>query len=413
MGPAIVINTYWMGSSGYRGGDLLRTYDHPTRLDTPGFLGRTLTSVRTIEGPFRLLIVATATDPELQDAAEGKIREVIEPFDDLEPIIFGASELGVLKKRISELGLPEMAAQLSLDGYGSIRNIGLLAASILGFEEVVFLDDDELVAPDFLKAGVEYLGEEPPDASAEEPTAVSVGGKRVATSEGDRRVLGKTGCVLDGEGRINLDFSSHWWDMVWRKSELFSRSIMATLSPPRIKPTTYALGGVMSLHRDLFASVAFDPFVPRGEDADYVINARLQGHLFYSDNRFEVLHLPPPHLSQALGLRQDIYRFVYEQHKLQELGLGEVVAETFDPYPGIMLRSASFKGATTALLRGLRHFGTDAGAHLMLVPAALRRAPAFARVHLPRYLAFQSQWAALVEAVSRDEIMKECLSKAA
>ena len=39
----------------------------------------------------------------------------------------------------------------SLSGYGAIRNLGLLVANVLGFDAVVFLDDDEVVDdPEFL-----------------------------------------------------------------------------------------------------------------------------------------------------------------------------------------------------------------------------------------------------------------------
>ena len=47
----------------------------------------------------------------------------------------------------------------SLSGYGAIRNLGLLVADTLGFDAVVFLDDDEVVDdPDFLQRAVYGLG---------------------------------------------------------------------------------------------------------------------------------------------------------------------------------------------------------------------------------------------------------------
>ena len=59
---------------------------------------------------------------------------------------------------MEQLGLGKLAKEVGLSGYGAIRNLGLLVADTLGFDAVVFLDDDEVVDdPDFLHRAVDGL----------------------------------------------------------------------------------------------------------------------------------------------------------------------------------------------------------------------------------------------------------------
>lgn len=112
--------------------------------------------------------------------------------------------------------------------------------------------------------------------------------------------------------------------------------------------TPVALGGNMVFHRDLFIRVGFDPGITRGEDIDYLINARLAGHRFWLDKELLITHLPP----EAYGalpyakLVQDVYRFVYKREKLRLAGTDPA---QFDPYPGRFLRDDVEEQALAAL----------------------------------------------------------------
>jgi hypothetical protein len=131
------------------------------------------------------------------------------------------------------------------------------------------------------------------------------------------------------------------WDKYIRMDEALSLIIGAE---PRLKETPFVFGGNMIVHRNLFTTVPFDPHVTRGEDIDFLINARMFGFTFYLDNQLSIKHLAPPKSHPTwMQIREDIYRFVYERAKIESQrevqGMKRVVPEDFDPYPGCFLRS--------------------------------------------------------------------------
>ena len=111
---------------------------------------------------------------------------------------------------------------------------------------------------------------------------------------------------------------------------------------PRLKPTPFAFGGNMVIHRSLFEKIPFDPMVPRGEDIDYLMNARFFGHEFLLDNELWIRHLPPPKCSPPwYQIRMDIVRFARERAKLESQHdgwAGHLSPEDLDPYPGRFLK---------------------------------------------------------------------------
>ena len=71
----------------------------------------------------------------------------------------GAPEQALVHQRIEQLGLGKLTKEVCLTGYGAIRNFGLVIANVLGFDSVVFLDDDEIVEdPAFLRKAMYGLG---------------------------------------------------------------------------------------------------------------------------------------------------------------------------------------------------------------------------------------------------------------
>ena len=99
----------------------------------------------------------------------------------------------------------------------------------------------------------------------------------------------------------------------------------------------------MVIHRYLYTLIPFDPSLTRGEDIDFLINARLFGYKVYLDNQLSIKHAAPPK-SHPLWrqLREDVFRFIYEKSKLEaqqpSLGLQKVRPEDLDPYPGEFLK---------------------------------------------------------------------------
>ena len=113
---------------------------------------------------------------------------------------------------------------------------------------------------------------------------------------------------------------------------------------PRLKETPFVFGGNMVIHQDLFRVVPFDPNVPRGEDIDYLMNARMFGFYFFLDSELSIKHLPPPKTHPTWQkLRVDIFRFLLEKAKLDNQrpisNMNMVSPEDFDPYPGCFLKA--------------------------------------------------------------------------
>ena len=130
-----------------------------------------------------------------------------------------------------------------------------------------------------------------------------------------------------------------YWNKIGSMNRAFASFIGAG---PRIKETPFAFGGNLVIHRELFTEVPFDPGVPRGEDIDFLMNARMFGHSTFIDRELAIKHDPPSKSHPKwMQVREDIYRFVFEKAKLdaqEEMpGMRLLRAEALDPYPGEFL----------------------------------------------------------------------------
>jgi len=318
----VAIPTYWTFAGAQGREEVI--YDHPTPLDTPGTLRRTLESLAPLVTPgVNVGVVAAATASSLEAEVERRVQEIIHsPPLPYEVVFFSASHLKSLRDFLQEQGKGEWTSLLSLGGYAQIRNLTLILANIWEAQVMVSLDDDEVIAdPDFL-------------AKIEEDFA--------ALGEA-HPVFGLAGIYQDGSGGVLLPEPSAPWTSYWPKFRWLNEALTAlALAGPRLKPTPLGFGGNLALGAGLFRQIPFDPAILRGEDVDYVINARMFKIPFFLDNTLSITHLPPekPHPTW-LRLRQDLGRFCYTRLKLcqQELrpGMARVAPEELKPYPGNFL----------------------------------------------------------------------------
>jgi len=373
------VPTYWTFPRGGTGEERV-SYDHPTPLDETGTLPRLLESLERLRGPeFGVFVLAATAAPELGAAAEVKVEELISPFRKSFPIAcFGEGDLAFLRERLGELGF---ARELfSLQGYGNVRNLQLAIAQGLGAEAMVSLDDDELVAdPDFLARALEFLGE---------------GG-----------VLGKGGFYLDVKGRklppAERPFGEDGGNLFARKLAVMREALRELEGRSgRLVETSFVYGGNMAIHHELFREVPFDPHIPRGEDIDYVLNARLKGFRFFFDKELAVVHLPPPTRDH---LKEDVIRFIYERLKLEAApkaaGLEPIPVEELDPYPGAFLREGLEEEARKALgERGLPE-------------GIVEEAVAFSKRALASFLEFWRGWPRVMGAIGEDRGLREHLCR--
>lgn len=388
----IVIPTFWTKADRSVNDRLVNIYDHPTPIDQEGTLARTLDSLGILEGNFKVVIIPAVTDPELENELAPRLAAITRPFSDLEILIFGRSELKKIHHRLEDSELKDVLPLLDPEGYSNIRNLGLLVAQILHFDSIFFIDDDEVVLdPEYLKKGAAAFGQQ----------------------IGEEKVLGLTGYYIKNkEGEYLGSDEIPWWDKFWRKGWAMNQCLKEIGRGAGLKKTTLALGGAMVIHRELFEKVPFDPNIVRGEDVDYLINAMMYGHHFFLDSQLSVLHLPPESSDHVFGLRQDIYRFVYEQHKLDyshsKIDLRKITPLDLMPYPGLFLKHnivvKSFLAALMTSLRDIRE--DDFRAHLSNLKVALFEAPAFARHNCRKYFEFQLRWAELMQAMKEDDILR-------
>jgi len=393
MRTMVVIPTFWTKPKGQIRDTLFNMYDHPTPLDDDGTLTRTLESLRRAKGNFDVQVIGAVDDPVYESQLEEKLSSLTRPYGDTDVSVFGPTQLRTLKGRLEQLGFEGFAGGLALEGYGNVRNIGLLLAVAYESEAVVFVDDDEVIDDsDYVEKATEFLGE---------------------TYEG-RAIVAKSGFYRRPDGTTVAPEGGPWWDFFWRKDHFINAVLKRTQQGARIQPTTMALGGATALHSDVFTKVCYDPWVLRGEDSDYVINARMHGFEVVSDNKMWVLNDPKPKRRPSMELRQDIYRFVYEHRKLEyarsQVDLKQVKAAEMEPFPGEFLGAGiGPKAALTATFAAAAHI-SKVGEWTPAIQAAFGQAGAFARANCNRYFDLAKEWPSVSERLWDDLSLQTALA---
>lgn len=324
MKKVMVVPTYWGRDSntGWQLGDEI--YDHPTPIDKEGTLPRFLNSLKLLENnDFKLVIILATTTDEIEDQAFMKVKEIIKKYNTkVETYLFSARDLENIETFYSKKSSLPLEI-FSLKGYSNIRNMCLFTGFLAGGDVVVLIDDDEIIKDkDFIDKAFEFIG-----------------GRFYGQT-----VDGVAGYYINENGEyyddVNIEPWMTYWNRFGSKSKAFDKIIG---SSPRLKKTPFAFGGLMVIHKNLFKIVPFDPNLTRGEDIDYLINARMFGFNFFLDNKLSILHLPPNKKHPIWQrFRQDMYRFYYEKKKIktqyEKTNMQLVQAEDFDPYPGEFLK---------------------------------------------------------------------------
>jgi hypothetical protein len=388
---AIVVPTYWSRPGGVRlPGDAV--YDHPNPVDGDNRdLERLLQSLTRLDKqPDCVLVLVAVTAPEVAEAAERRVAATLATFCSLPTVQFGERELRQLHGRLHALDLAPCKQYLRLEGYAGVRNLQLIVPHVLGCDLVVALDDDEVV----------------------EDRGYLTRVQRHAGSRFDAQVAaGLGGFYLDASGTNKLHISPEAAsspNVFIRKAAIMNRCTeQLEACDGDVVPTNFVLGGNMAFTRPLFERIGFDPSITRGEDIDYLINARLEGLRFFLDKKWNVVHLPPGGASYKdisySKLQQDVVRFIYEREKLRAAAehpeLEPLTPEVLAPYPGDFLINDLELHALQAL-RDLRP--TDDGAWPRpedIVEDARRHAVA----GVAHYFEFRKAWRKMIAALGADE----------
>jgi len=357
-------------------------------------LKRALESLKTLRGGHSVSIILPFCI-EGKGMEEGRDQEhysvLMEALADIavpyKKFILTTHNLKAIKRYVSQRGFSDVAERLDLCGFPNIRNCGLILAQALGAEVAIFIDNDEVIdAPDFLDIALTGL---------------------FAPVNG-RKADGKGGFYTSGSGKVYERTVPPWWQCCWKKVKLFEEVWETILTDKeRFVETPVILGGNMVLTRRLFENIPFDPLVPRGEDIDYLINARAAGFKVLFDKQLKIRHLP---LERTISYRKeelkgDIARFVYERAKVTGCkGLN------LDPYPGYFLKGdLKVKAFITVMLFSLYLASNLRWKDAIEVYTYL--GPLFKKKKEKGfYEAFKQRWAALMGFIRNDglnDILKE------
>lgn len=378
MNPIIVIPTYWTANPWEPG-----VYDHATAIDAPmPELARCLDTLDEVRGVIRTAVLLVAS-PEDEAAARARVNTIVREHPGLNPVVIGSDEARVISGQVERLAPGLDGEIISLRGYGAIRNMGLAVAAVYGHDVVVFLDDDEVaLSPDFLIDAVYGLGK---------------------VTRQDIPVLAKTGHFIDANDSHYADeANSEPWERWWTKRREFNAWMSSALSGTRICRSNYVCGGCLAIHANAYSQVAFDPYITRGEDLDYLFNLRLLGMEMWFDGNWYVKHLPPVTPDEPNRFLQDVYRWTYERSKLgfasQREDLRQVTPASLMPYPGAWLSPEVEKRILyTTLARVV--FGPYRLANLRILLQGRRDAKAYAERNASSYVRLLSFWSRVINGL--------------
>jgi hypothetical protein len=400
MKTTMVIPSYWGREKEEGRKETDTIYDHPTPLDEEGTLGRLLDSISLIKNKdFRLVILGVATAPDIQEETEKKLESVIaDSAKDVEAHLFSNSHLSKIHQFLCQYKREEMIPLLQLDGYSNVRNLCTFVPHLMGSEIAVLIDDDEIFEdPDFMDKALEFIGQE----------------------KHRDRILAVAGYYINPDDDFLLKREILPWMTYWNKIDCMNRAFQQIIAEePRLKVTPFVFGGNLVLHKDLFTRIPFDPSVPRGEDIDFLINARLFGFKTYLDNQLAIKHKAPPKTSPKWEqVRQDIFRFVFEKKKLEGQegypGLHHLQASELDPYPGEFLKDEleeKIYRSNQMLAMDYLSAGDTQGAMECMRNIYLAKTQADSDEN-PYYnlLRFQTDWEQLMDFFSSKEVAGEVL----
>ena len=395
MNPVVIIPTFHTGRRHRPGSNAVATYDHATPLNEPGELDRCLTSLEKVDD-LGLVVVLVSAEAAISRQAEEKVRAIVAAHPQLNVMVVGQDALALIRQRMEQLNVGKLDYEIGLSGYGATRNVGLVVASVLGFDAAVFIDDDEVIdSPRFLHEAMYGLGK--------------------LTRKGIP-ILAKTGYYINDQGSYLSIWEDAWYNRFWQQGAAFNQWITAAMKGPRLSRSNHVCGGCLAVHKEAYRRLAFDPWIARGEDLDYMLDLRMYGSDIWFDNKWKLRHLPPESASEGDRFRQDIFRWIYEYRKLEYsralIDLQQVKPESLEPYPGPFLEPGLARRiAITALLRSFAR--DDKKAYRRAAKAARKEAQVFAERNCAKYFSFQYTWPELISRVEGDQMLARALVNSA
>ncbi len=392
MDPVIIIPTYIASRrSADEKRNVVSCYDHVTALSEEGELSRCLESLEKIF-ELGLVVVLVAAPSDIADRAYEKVRATAAAYPQLDIAVVGEPELSLVRRRMEELGIAVPEVEIGLEGYGAVRNLGLMIANIFGFDAAVFLDDDVVIEDrSFLERAMYGLGK--------------------LTRKGIP-ILVKTGYYLNDQDSYLSKLEDRWYDRYWQQGRAFNTWMKNAMRGPRLSRSNTVCGGCLAIHKEAFKRLAFDPWISRGEDLDYMLGLRMYGSDIWFDNTWVLRHLPPESDNEGDRFRQDIFRWLYEFRKLEYsralIDLQQVKPSSLRPYPGPLLEPGLTRRISrTARLRSVGRPGRKA--YRRAAKAATGEASEYAEANCGNYFEFQRRWPETMAQLEPDKDLAAAL----
>ena len=394
MNPAVIIPVFYTTPMRKRN-EASSLYDHPTPFNSKGTLERCLSSLQRVRGLGQVIILV-AVEGNIEKEAAAKVQEITDHFPQMHTLVIGSEEEGIIQQRLEQLGFGAQKETIGLTGYSAIRNLGLVVAQVLGFDAVVFVDDDEVIEDEeFLEKAMYGLGK--------------------LTKKGIP-ILAKSGYYFNDEGTYYSKSQNRWYNHYWQQGRAFNNWITKAMAGPRLSRSNHVCGGCLALHRETYRRLSFDPWIMRGEDMDYLLSLRMYGSDIWFDNQWSLTHLPPKDRHEGHRFYRDIFRWVYEYCKIEfsrtQIDLLQIKPSSLMPYPGPFLEPGIAKRIKrTAFLRSLVR--PDKKAYREGAKAATREATDYAQANCMKYFEFQRSWNDIMVRMESDAGLRQALVCAA
>ena len=395
MNPAVIIPTFHTAPTKRGASKPSNLYDHPTPLNEQGTLGRCLNSLQQVRGLGQVIILVAA-EGGVEDEAAKKVQNIANQFPQMHTLVVGRAEAEIVQQRLDQLGFGGQQEAIGLTGYSAIRNLGLVVAQVLGFDSVVFIDDDETIEDEaFLEKAMYGLGK---------------------LAKKGIPILAKSGFYFNDEGTYYSKSQNRWYNHFWQQGRAFNNWISKAMSGPRLSRSNHVCGGCLALHRETYRRLSFDPWILRGEDLDYLLNLRMYGSDIWFDNQWSLMHRPPRDRHEGHRFYRDIFRWVYEYYKIEfsraQIDLLQIKPSSLMPYPGPFLEPGITKRIKrTAFLRSLAR--PDKKRYREGAKAAAGEATEYAQEHCMKYFEFQYTWGDIMARMESDGGLRQALVQAA
>jgi len=306
-------------------------YDHPTKIkDFPnkGTVSRLIGSIqKNLPDNFRVdifIILGKSkkeglSNEEIERLTIQVIKEKIRKDKRINFYILGNRAFKELKKTKSDLIIDNR-------GYGNIRNLLLITQVIFNLPFLVNLDDDEIIKNREFFFQVKKIEEK-------------IKRKRNLGGIGGLCVNQKLSPSISRVRKINPRMN------IFTQRKIIQQQLIEKFTKEKWTfPAGVVFGGINVIKKDIAKNVCYDPYILRGEDIDFILNAYFRGYSFGVLSNFNVIHRPPK-LSSAQEkskLLKDILRFLYEKRKIEimsqryKIPLNKIYTLT-QPYPAFFL----------------------------------------------------------------------------